>query len=107
MDAEAKPPLLRHLASPQAEVVGLRVDDQRLPRVLAVRVGEPLAEAVVSYEQDGRASRHLVAGLVPGQTYAVTVADGLVTLAPGPGPKASQAGLLGFRLAADNAGARP
>jgi hypothetical protein len=107
LDAEAKPALVRHLVSPDAAVVGLSVDDPRWPRVLAVRLGKAEAGSAVRYQHDGRASRHLVAGLAPGQGYAVTWREGMVTVAPGQGLTASQAGLLSFRLRAGETEVRP
>jgi hypothetical protein len=107
MDADAKPAMVRPLISPNPEVAGLSVDDQRWPRVLAVRLGRPQPDKGLSYEHDGRPSRHLVAGLVPGQGYAVAWREGRVTVSPGQGLVASPAGLLSFRLQAAKDQTRP
>lgn len=83
-------------------VVGLVLGDKTWPRVVVLRLGEPKEDAAVSYQYPGGASRHLVAGLVPGKTYQVAVDGGQVTLSPGAGPgeplTASAAGTLAFKV---------
>ncbi len=107
-DSDQKPPDVRRLVSDDAAVVGMLVEDTRWPRVLAMRLGEPRPEAAVVYEHDGRASRHLVAGLTPGQTYAVQWREGRMMVEPaqGKGLTASPAGLLSFMIANQAGGGR-
>ncbi|MBU4576681.1 MAG: hypothetical protein KJ576_18825, partial [Proteobacteria bacterium] len=63
------------------------------------RLGQPGAEPPISYRYPSGTSRHLVAGLEPGATYTVTVGPFEITITPGPGLKATDAGLLAFRVA--------
>jgi len=104
-DADAPaPPRVSALASPDPAVVGLVVEDAVWPRVVAVRLGLPAAQAEVSYQHRPGNTRHLVAGLVPDQVYRVQAGAGRVTLRPGQGPGAvltsSPAGTLAFLLPA-------
>ncbi|MCB2187403.1 MAG: hypothetical protein KQJ78_13350 [Deltaproteobacteria bacterium] len=92
------PPSLRRLTSPDPGVVGLLVGDNRWPRVVVLRTGEPDARAAITYRYAGAASRHLVCGLPPQTSYQVKVAGVVVTLAPGPGLVSSDGGVLAFRL---------
>ncbi|MCA1989301.1 MAG: hypothetical protein LDL07_09180 [Desulfarculus sp.] len=102
-DSDAPPPPgVAPLASPDPLVVGLVVMDPAWPRVVAVRLGPPSVSAVVSYRFPPGNTRHLVAGLAPGQAYHLEVRDGLATLKPGQGPgpvlTSSPAGSLAFLL---------
>ncbi len=98
------PPSLSPLETEEPRVVGVVVHDQLWPRVVAVRLGEPSAQAEVSYRWPGGRSRHLVAGLVPNRKYRVEVAQGRVRIAPGEGLRSSPAGALAFLVVP---GARP
>ncbi|MFH1036322.1 MAG: hypothetical protein V1806_17635 [Pseudomonadota bacterium] len=86
----------------QAGLVGVMLGDRTWPRVVVLRLGDPQAEAAIAYQYPGGASRHLVAGLVPGQTYQVAVSGGKVSLKTGSGPgeplQASAAGTLAFKV---------
>ncbi|MFH1058430.1 MAG: hypothetical protein V1797_07105 [Pseudomonadota bacterium] len=97
-------PKLELLKSGQADLVGVVLRDPGWPRVVAVRLGPPDPKAALSYPQPPGNTRHLVAGLAPGQPYAVQVKDGRVTLAPGKEPgqvfTSSLAGALSFVLPA-------
>jgi hypothetical protein len=91
-------PVPTALATNDPQVVGLVIADKRWPRWVALRLGQPRAESVVSYAFNGGDSRHLVAGLAPKTSYSVTVKDGKVVVAPGTGLVSSNAGLLAFKL---------
>lgn len=91
-------PVPTALATDDPQVVGLVIADKRWPRWVALRLGQPRAESVVSYAFNGGDSRHLVAGLAPKTSYSVTVKDGKVVVAPGTGLVSSNAGLLAFKL---------
>ncbi|MGD9125387.1 MAG: hypothetical protein PVG60_09850, partial [Desulfarculaceae bacterium] len=95
----ADPPALQKLEGLDPGAVGLVIPDPRRPRVIVVNLGEPSPQKAVSYDRLPGHSRHLVAGLVPGQSYAVRVTQSQVTIKPGSGLKASDAGLLAFQVA--------
>lgn len=102
-DSDAPPPPgVAPLASPDPLVVGLVVMDPAWPRVVAVRLGPPAASAAVSYRLPPGNTRHLVAGLAPGQAYHLEVREDLVVLEPGQGPgpvlTSDPAGSLAFLL---------
>lgn len=105
-DAPA-PPKVNALASPDPAVVGLVVEDAFWPRVVAVRLGQPSAQAEVVYQHRPGNARHLVAGLAPDQAYHIQASGDRVTLRPGQGPGAvltsSPAGTLAFLLPAADA----
>jgi hypothetical protein len=104
-DADAPPPpRVTPLETDDPQVVGVVVHDQLWPRVVAVRLGEPSAQAEVSYRWSGGRSRHLVAGLQPGQGYRVEVSSERVRITPGEGLQSSPAGSLAFLVVP---GARP
>jgi hypothetical protein len=91
-----RPPASRALESPDPNLAGRVIQDPRWPRVVAVRLGEPDPQAPVVYRRPAGPSRHLVAGLAPGASYAVQVEPSRVVVSPGPGFTASPAGLLAF-----------
>lgn len=92
-------PAIKALATKDSRTIGVVLHDPAWPRVLALRLGEPGAEPPLSYRYPRGNSRHLVAGLKPGEEYKVTVSPFQITIEPGPGLKASDAGLLAFRVA--------
>jgi hypothetical protein len=102
--AGQSPPRARALAPERPGLAGLIIEDRRWPRVVAVRLGEPDPEAVVDYQRPPGPSRHLVAGLAPGASYAVQVEPGGVVISPGPGLTASPAGLLAFVIRPEDGG---
>lgn len=106
-------PAIKALATKDSRTIGVVLHDPTWPRVLVLRLGQPGAEPPIAYRYPSGNSRHLVAGLAPGAEYTVTVGQLQITIAPGPGLKASASGLLAFRvtttpsLAAPQAPAKP
>lgn len=92
-------PAIKPLATKDSRTIGVVLHDPTWPRVLALRLGQPGADPPISYRYPSGTSRHLVAGLEPGATYTVTVGPFQITITPGPGLKATDAGLLAFRVA--------
>ncbi|MCF8097661.1 MAG: hypothetical protein K9K65_07445 [Desulfarculaceae bacterium] len=91
-------PAIKPLTTKDSRTIGVILHDPTWPRVLALRLGEPGAEPPISYRYPSGNSRHLVAGLEPGADYTVTVSPFQITIKPGPGLKATDAGLLAFRV---------
>ena len=106
------PPAVTRLSSPDEDTVGIMIADPGWPRVVAVRLGDPGSGRPVAYSFPAGRSRHLVAGLRSDQDYTVHYAPGMIKLTPGPGLRASSAGLLSFIVeppagAGDSASALP
>lgn len=91
-------PAIKALATKDSRTMGVILHDPTWPRVLVLRLGQPGAEPPISYRYPSGNSRHLVAGLAPGAEYTVTVGPFQITITPGPGLKATNAGLLSFRV---------
>lgn len=100
-------PKLELLDTGAPGLVGVVLHDPGWPRVLVVRLGAPDPKATLSYPQPKGNTRHLVAGLAPGQPYAVQAINGRVTMTPGKAPgqvlTSSLAGALSFVLAENQA----
>ncbi|MCB2190701.1 MAG: hypothetical protein KQI62_04005 [Deltaproteobacteria bacterium] len=92
-------PAIKALSTKDSRTIGVILHDPTWPRVLALRLGDPGAEPPISYRCPRGNSRHLVAGLKPGERYSVTVSPFNITIKPGQGLKASDSGLLAFRVA--------
>jgi hypothetical protein len=93
------PPALEPLKSKDSKVIGVVIKDPTWPRILALRLGQPLAQGSIEYSYPPGRSRHLVAGLLPETEYKVQVEPLSITVTPGPGLKNAKAGLWTLRVA--------
>jgi hypothetical protein len=92
------PPEITRLTSLDADVTGLVVKDAEWPRTVALRLGEPRADAGMSYRYPGGRTRHLAAGLAPKTSYRVEAGPRTITISPGEGLTSSEAGTLSFEV---------
>ena len=91
-----QPPKVAALSSPQEEVVGMVIDDDIWPRVLAVKLGAPMKAGELIYHYPVGKSRHLVVGLAPQAGFTIKLEAGRVIITKGGDLKSTGAGLLAF-----------